>query len=121
MDETANEEHAKRVFHNAARKVINGSMSDARVKAVTVYFKKVKGQRMTNKQACEIHLTAEEYKQSEVDWLTARPEAWVKLCEYWASDEYKVISDRNCLNWKSKPGLHRFGADGFIGKSQRMI
>lgn len=121
MDETANEEHAKRVFHNAARKVINGSMSDARVKAVTVYFKKVKGQRMTNKQACEIHLTAEEYKQSEVDWLTAHPEAWVKLCEYWASDEYKVISDRNRLNRKSKPGLHRFGADGFIGKSQRMI
>jgi hypothetical protein len=50
LDETANEEHAKRVFHNAARKVINGSMSDARVKDVTVYFKKVKGQRMTNKQ-----------------------------------------------------------------------
>jgi hypothetical protein len=121
LDEPANEEHAKRVFHNAARKVINGSMSDARVKAVTVYFKKVKGQRMTNKQACEIHLTAEEYKLSEVDWLTAHPEAWVKLCEYWASDEYKVISDRNRLNQKSKPGLHRFGADGFIGKSQRMV
>jgi hypothetical protein len=82
LDETANEEHAKRVFHNAARKVINGSMSDARVKAVTVYFKKVKGQRMTNKQACESHLTAEEYKQSEVDCLTAHPEAWVKLYEY---------------------------------------
>jgi hypothetical protein len=49
LDETANKEHVKRVFHNAARKVINGSMSDARVKAVTVYFKKVKGQRMTNK------------------------------------------------------------------------
>jgi hypothetical protein len=47
--------------------IINGSMSDARVKVVTVYFKKVKGHRMTNKQACEIHLTAEEYKQSEVD------------------------------------------------------
>jgi hypothetical protein len=106
---------------NAARKIINGSMSDARVKAVTVYFKKVKGQRMTNKQACEIHLTAEEYKQSEVDWLTARPEAWVMLCEYWALDEYKVILDRNRLNRKSKPDLHRFGADGFIGKSQRMV
>jgi hypothetical protein len=47
-------------------------MSDARVKAVTMYFKKVKDQRMTNKQACEIHLTAEEYKQSEVDWLLGR-------------------------------------------------
>jgi hypothetical protein len=69
LDETANEEHAKCVFHNAARKVINGSMSDAWVKVVTVYFKKVKGQRMTNKQACEIHLTAKEYKQSEVDEL----------------------------------------------------
>jgi hypothetical protein len=60
LDETANEEHAKRVFYNAARKVINGSMSDARVKVVTMYFKIVKGQRMTNKQACEIHLIAEE-------------------------------------------------------------
>jgi hypothetical protein len=60
-------------------------------------------------------------EQSEVDWLTAHPEAWVKLCEYWASDEYKVILDRNRLNRKSKPGLHRFGADGFIGKSQRMV
>jgi hypothetical protein len=121
LDETANEEHAKHVFHNVARKVINGSMLDARVKAVTVYYKKVKGQRMTNKQACEIHLTADEYIQSEVDWLTAHPEAWVKLCEYCASDEYKEISDRNHLNRKSKPGLHRFGADGFIWKSQRIV
>jgi hypothetical protein len=64
---------------------------------------------MTNKQACEIHLIAKEYKQSEVDWLTAHPKAWVKLYEYWASDEYKVISDRNRLNRKRKPGLHLLG------------
>jgi hypothetical protein len=38
LDEIANEEHAKRVFHNVARKVINGSMSDAWVEAVIVYF-----------------------------------------------------------------------------------
>jgi hypothetical protein len=42
---TANEEHAKRVFYNAARKVIEGSMLDAQVKDVIVYFKKVKGQQ----------------------------------------------------------------------------
>jgi hypothetical protein len=60
-----------------------------------VYHKKVEKVEMTNDEAARIHLTTEQYLQSEVDWLI--------------------------LNRKSKPGLYRYRADGHIEKGQRMV
>jgi hypothetical protein len=113
--------HLIYVFNSSANKVVKDTMSDARVKAVTIYYKKVEKTHMTNEDAARIHLTAEQYLQSEVDWLTQREDVWPRLCEFWASDRFKAISDRNRANRKSKPGLHRYGADGHIGKTQRMV
>ena len=121
LAENQNEVYVRRVFNNAATRVVKDSFSDARIKAVTVYYKTVKKEAMTNKEASSIHLTAEQYHQSYVDWLSKDPESWRWLCEYWASEEFKSISDRNRSNRKSKPGLHFYGADGHVGKSQRMV
>ena len=109
------------VFEEAARKTVKDMICDARVKAVCIYYKKVEKVDMVLDDAASIHLTTEQYLQSEVDWLTQHEDAWRKLCEKWGSEQYKTISDRNRSNRKSKPGLHRYGADGHIGKAQRMV
>jgi hypothetical protein len=121
LDDGVSEADANTVLQNAAKRVVKDSFSDARIKAVTVYYKTVLRQPMTNKQAATIHLSKEEYLKSYVDWLCKDDEAWKWLCEYWASEEFKDISNRNRENRKSKLGLHHYGADGHVGKSQRMV
>ena len=76
---------------------------------------------MTIKQAQDFHLTKEEYLQGKVDWLVKDPEAWNWLCGWWASPEFRAVSDRNRRNRKSRPGLHRYSADGHVRKTQRMV
>ena len=71
--------------------------------------------------AVAIYLTTQQYLQSEVDWLSQHEDAWTSICELWASDEFKEVSDRNRANRKNKPGLQQYGADGHIGKAQRMV
>jgi hypothetical protein len=115
------ESYARSVFETAAKKVVSMSISNARVKAVTVYYKTVLKQPMNNKDAKTIHLTRDEYLQSYVDWLCKDMEAWKWLCTRWASQEFLEISQRNRLNRRSKPGLHTYGADGHIGKARRMV
>ena len=121
LDDGVSEADAHTVFHHAARRVVKDAFSDARVKAVTMYYTQVLKQPMKNKIAQDIHLTKEEYLKGSVDWLVKDGEAWDWLCGYWASDEFKAISDRNRQNRRSKPGLHRYGADGHVRKSQRMV
>ena len=58
------------VFNAAAYKTVKDTMCKARVKAVCVYHKMVKKVEMTNEEEASIHLTIEQYLQSEVDWLT---------------------------------------------------
>ena len=76
---------------------------------------------MDKKMAKKIHLTAEQYRQNEVDWLSQHVEAWEWMCVYWASDEFKDLSNRNRHNRSSKPVLHNFGADGHTGKATHMV
>jgi hypothetical protein len=113
--------HLLFVFNESAYKIVKDTMSDARIKAVTIYHKKVEKIEMTNDDAAGIHLTTEQYLQSEVDWLTQHEDTWPRLCELWGSERFRAVSDRNRSNRKSKPGLHRYGADGHIGKAQRMV
>ncbi|WVZ49254.1 hypothetical protein U9M48_000628 [Paspalum notatum var. saurae] len=68
----------------------------------------------------KMHLEAEEYVQGEIDWIMKDPEAWRWICNHWAGSDFQGASDRNRGNRTSKPGMQRFGADGFIGKEQRM-
>jgi hypothetical protein len=48
-------------------------------------------------------------------------EAWDWLCSYWASDEFKAVSERNMVNQWSKPSMHRYGAEGHVCKMQMMV
>jgi hypothetical protein len=68
----------------------------------------------------KIHLTAEQYKQSEVDWLSQHEDDWAWMCEYWASEDFLAMSNRNRENRLSKPRIHFFGADGHTSKVARM-
>jgi len=121
LDDDVTEEAASFVFNNAARKVIKDAFKHAQCQSITYYYTQVLKQPMTTKQAQDFHLTKEEYLQGKVDWLVKDPEAWDWLCGWWASPEFRAVSDRNRRNRKSKPGLHRYGADGHIRKTQRMV
>jgi hypothetical protein len=67
-----------------------------------------------------IYLTKEQHLQG-VDWLVKDPEAWDWLYGYWASNEFRVVSEQNRLNRQSRPLVHRYGADGHVCKMLRMV
>ena len=121
MPEDANEDDAKKVFQEAAKRVIKGSMRNARLKAVVTYHKKELQEPMTPKQAVGVDLTAEQYLKGEVDWLWKCEEARNWLCAHWASEGFIEISNRNRANRLNKPGLHFYGTDGHLGMAQRMV
>jgi hypothetical protein len=56
----------ERSFINSAHKIVKGMMYKARLKAVTVYYK-CQGNYCDIDMAKKIHLTTEQFKQSEVD------------------------------------------------------
>jgi hypothetical protein len=56
-----------------------------------------------------------------IDWLVKDQEAYDWLYSYWASDEFKVMSEQNQLNRQSKPSVHHYSVDGHIHETQRMI
>ena len=86
------------------------------VKAVVIWHKRQKT-NMSREAAKNIHLTTMQYRESEVDWLSQHPNAYLWLCDYKALDEFRARSDRNHGNWLSKPSIQNFGADGHAGKA----
>jgi hypothetical protein len=58
---------------------------------------------------------------SGVDWLVKDHEACDWLCIYWASDEFRVVSERNRVNQQSKPSMHHYDTDRHVHKTQRMV
>jgi hypothetical protein len=112
---TLDDSYVREVFNGSADRVVKGMMYKARLRAVTVYQKR-QGDYCDADMAKEILLTAQQYKESEVDWLSHRSDAWAWMCEYWASEEFLAISNRNRMNQLSKPGVHFFGADGTLAR-----
>jgi hypothetical protein len=112
---TLDDSYVREVFNGSADRVLKVMMYKARLWAVTVYQKR-QGDYCDADMAKEILLTAQQYKESEVDWLSHRSEAWAWMCEYWASEEFLAISNRNRMNQLSKPGVHFFGADGTLAR-----
>lgn len=121
MADGESEVYAKKVFGVVAKKVIRNSFTNARIKAVASYYKLVKGINMSNREAKDIYLTAEEYEQGDVDWIQKDMNAWRWMCAYWASDEFLAISQRNKANRKRNPGLHKYGPKGQIGLAKQMV
>jgi hypothetical protein len=112
--------YVREVFNNSENRTMKGMMYKAWFKAITVYYKR-QGNYCDIDMAKKIHLTTEQYKQSEVDWLSQPEDAWAWMCEYWASEDFLAMSNRNHENRLSKPGIHFFGADGHSGKAARMV
>lgn len=113
---------AKAVFIKAAQKVLKDSFANARIQAVVNYFKSV--EKVNKKRSAEVrrtHLTEEQYLQSSVDWIMKDMDAWRWMCKWWASPEFQQTSERNRANRTSRRGEHRYGADGHVGLSQRMV
>jgi hypothetical protein len=46
--------------------------------------------------------------------LVKDQEAWDWLYSYWASDEFKAVSEQNRVNQHSKPSMHRYGTDEHV-------
>jgi hypothetical protein len=112
--------YVREVSNNSAHRTVKGMMYKARLKAVTVYYKR-QGNYCDIDMVKKIHLRVEQYKQNEVDWLSQHEDAWAWMCEYGASEDFLTMSNRNCENRLSKPGIHFFGADGHSGKTACMV
>jgi hypothetical protein len=63
---TIDDPYVQEVFNNSAHRTVKGMLYKARLKAVTGYYKR-QGNYCDIDMAKKIHLTAEQYKQSEVD------------------------------------------------------
>jgi hypothetical protein len=68
-----------------------------------------------------IYLTKEQHLQGDVDWLVKDLEAWDWLCGYWASDQFRAMSERKQQNQMSKESVHHYRADRHVCKMQRMV
>jgi hypothetical protein len=72
-------------------------------------------------QVYGIYQTKGQHLQGTVDWLVNDLETWDWLYSYWASDQFRVVSERNWQNRMSKESMHRYGADKHIRKTQMMV
>jgi hypothetical protein len=117
---TLDDPYVCEVFNGSVDRVVKGMMYKARLRAVIVYQKR-QGNYCDMDMAKEIHLTAQQYKESEVDWLSHHSDAWAWMFKYWASKEFVAISNRNRRNRLSKPGFHFFEADGHAGNAAHMV
>ncbi|WVZ79889.1 hypothetical protein U9M48_027414 [Paspalum notatum var. saurae] len=115
------EKMVKRMFNKAATKVVRDSFRNARIQAIVNFHKRVKNLNVKKTPDLKkMHLDVEELIQGEIEWIMKDPKAWRWICHHWAGSDFQGASDRNRGNRTSKPGKQRFGADGFIGKEQRM-
>jgi hypothetical protein len=121
LTDSVTDVEASLIFNNVTCRVIKDAFKHVWWQAITYYHTQMVKQKMNTKYAQNLHMTKEEYLQVSVDWLVKDPKAWDWICRWWASLEFKAISDTNHQNWKSKLGLHRYRADGHVRKTRRMI
>jgi hypothetical protein len=121
LAEGISEDVANIVFNKVARKVIKDAIKHARLVSISVFYTQVLKQEMKPTLAHGIYLTKEQHLQGSVDWLVKDPKAWDWLCGWWASVEFRAISERNRQNQLSKASVHHYGADDHVRKTQRMV
>jgi hypothetical protein len=71
---TLDDPYVREVFNGSTDRAVKGMMYKARLRAITVYQKR-QGNYCDANMAKEIHLTAQQYKESEVDWLSHHSDA----------------------------------------------
>lgn len=115
---------AQRCFHHAAYRLVKDMISNARIQAVCLYYKKFRGQKMNKKLgASKIYLTEAQYREVKPNWLKNKcDDAYAALCAWWASDEFQQASNSKRVNREAGgPVLHSYGADGHIRLAKRMV
>jgi hypothetical protein len=115
------EDDALLVFNNSAQKVIKDAIRNARYLSITYYYKCKLKQPMNTKIVKDFHLEKEQYLQGKVNWLVKDVEAWNSMCEWWASPEFRAMSDRVRVIQMSKRAEDHYDADGHIWKVQRIV
>jgi hypothetical protein len=113
---------AHRCFHNAARRLVNGMLSNSRIQAVCLYYKKILKQNMSKKLgASKIYLTESQYLQVRLQWMAKCEDAYKGFCKYWALDEFKEKSNKKRSNREFGDAvLHHYGADGHMRPAKQM-
>jgi hypothetical protein len=105
------------IFNKAVRKMIKDAIKHARLVSISVFYTQVLKQEMKPMLAHGIYLTKEQHLHGPVDWLVKDPEAWDWMCGWWASVEFRAISERNRQNQLSKASVHHYGVDGHVCKT----
>jgi hypothetical protein len=119
--EGVSEDVANIVFNKAMHKVIKDAIKHARLVSISAFYTSVLKQEMKPTLAHGIYLTKEQHIQGSVDCLVKDPEAWDWMCGWWASAEFRVISEWYRQNRLSKALVHHYGADSHVRKTQRMV
>jgi hypothetical protein len=86
------------MFNNAAWKVIKDTFKHTHCISIVIYYTQVLKQQMKLTQAQGIYLTKDQHLQRMVDWLVKYPEAWDWLYGWWASEDFRVVLERNQQN-----------------------
>jgi hypothetical protein len=60
------------------------------------------------------------FVQVVIPWFRHHREVYLEFCKYWSSPEFKEKSVKKRMN-RENDLKHRYGADGHIRKSQRMV
>jgi hypothetical protein len=143
-EEGNHQTHGLEVFNHTVHKVMKDAIFYARIQANNAYYKVVLGLEMNKKPA--IYLTEEQYNlvnfskfhyiqylilvvtwctscifvQVVISWFMHRRVVYLEFCRLWSSPTFKVKSEHKRLN-RGKDPKHRYGVDGYVHKSQRMI
>jgi hypothetical protein len=144
LDDSSDMEHAKRVFHNTAKKVVKDAISNSRLQAVNQVLKS-KGQSVLSfRQASDVYLSEEEYAgvryrrvmvvfltcclpfdeivhvQVTIPWMEGRPDAYRAFCQRWSSPDWIAKSMKHRAS-RGEGGGHKYGADGHQRMKKRMV
>jgi hypothetical protein len=74
-------------------------------------------QQIKPAQVHEIYLTQDHHLQGTVDWLVKDLKALDWLYGWWASHQFRTVSEQNRQNRLSKESVHHYGAYGHIHKT----
>jgi hypothetical protein len=139
LDDGVSEAEANLIFNNVAWKVIKAEANLIFNNVGEIYFPFVrrcwsfwfftltcKGNFFMHagvEMVDEAHLGSQDLSDQGatpsgwVDWLVKDQEAWDWLCDYWASDEFRVVLEQNRMNRQSKPLVHHYSTDGHVRKT----
>jgi hypothetical protein len=109
------------VFNKAVRKVVKDVIKHIHVVSTTLYYSQMLKQLIKPCQALDIYLTKEQQLLGMVDWLIKDLEAWDAMCEWWVSEEFRALLERNQHNRQSKASVLHYGVNSYICKTQRIV